>query len=174
MSIPCKAEASLLSHDELELVRQSHHPAIYELTSEQMRDVRSRTRDLRDKERTFARQRRREVRGKAEPRGGSFPGTAERAFQRKQVFAGAVRRLNTESHRIERLAARQTLSENAHRALAMRKAGEGIDRPDPGRTSHGGMKAVSNSKRRTKVNPAKVGRVSQATKRSQAARDKRA
>ena len=35
----------------------------------------------------------------------------------------------------------------------------------------GGMTKIENPKRRTKVNPAKVGSVSQATKRAQAARD---
>ena len=31
MSVPCKFERSLLSHDEYETVRLTHHPALYEL-----------------------------------------------------------------------------------------------------------------------------------------------
>ncbi|WP_407160232.1 hypothetical protein [Bradyrhizobium sp. STM 3557] len=31
MSVPCKFERSLLSHDEYETIRLTHHPAIYEI-----------------------------------------------------------------------------------------------------------------------------------------------
>ena len=173
MTVPSKAETSLLSHDELEIVRQSHHPDIYQLSSEDLRTVQRRVRDLRDKERTLAWQRRREVRGKAEPRGGSFPGTAEHSLKRKQVFAAALQRVNRETSRLDKLTARSVLSDNARRALAMRKAGGSVHHPDAGRTLHAGMTKVTNPKRRTKVSPAKVGSVSQATKRSQAVRDSR-
>ena len=37
MSIASKAELSVLSHDEQEMVRLSHHPAIYQLDSEALR-----------------------------------------------------------------------------------------------------------------------------------------
>jgi len=174
MSVPTKAETSLLTHDELELVRQSHHPAVYDLSPDELRAVQKRVRDLRDKERTLAWQKRREVRGKAESsRGGSFPGTAEHSLRRKQVFAAAVQRVNSETRRVEKLLARNTLSLNARRALSLRKAGEAVHHPEAGRTAGGGMKSTANQKRRTKVNPAKVGSVSQATKQSQATRDAR-
>lgn len=171
MTVPSKAETNLLSHDELEVVRQSHHPNIYQLTHEELRTAQRRVRDLRDKERTLAWQRQRELRGKAEPRGSSFPGTAEHSLRRKQVFAAALQRVNRETSRLEKLTARDVLSDNARRALAMRKAGERVHHPDAGRTPNGGMTKIENPKRRTKVNPAKVGSVSQATKRAQAARD---
>jgi hypothetical protein len=174
MSVPTRAETSLLSHDELELVRQSHHPAVYNLSVDELRTVQKRVRDLRDKERTLAWQKRREVRGKAEsPRGSSFPGTAEHSLKRKQVFAAAVQRVNSETHRVQKLLARNTLSLNARRALALRKAGETVRHPDAGRSAGPGMTNTASQKRRTKVNPAKVGSVSQATKRSQATRDNR-
>ena len=174
MTVPSKAETSLLSHDEFELVRRSHHPDIYELSGEELRSVQKRVRDLRDKERTLAWQRRREVRGKADAaRGGSFPGTAEQSLRRKQVFAAALQRVNRETSRLEKLTARSVHSDNARRALELRRAGESVHHPDSGRSPHTGMTKMSNPKRQTKVNPAKVGRVSQATKRSQAARDAR-
>jgi hypothetical protein len=46
---------------------------------------------LGDKERTLAQQKQRERRGKSEPRGGSFPGTAAQPLHRKQVFAAALK-----------------------------------------------------------------------------------
>jgi hypothetical protein len=105
MSIPCKFERSLLSYEEYETVRASHHPAIHELAPDALHALRLRLRTMRDKERTLARQKRREALGKAEPRGGSFPGTAEQPLLRKQVFAGAVKRVNKEFSRSRKRAA---------------------------------------------------------------------
>ena len=81
MSLPCKFEHSLLSHDEYETIRLTHHPAIYDVEPAELEAMRSRLRKMRDKERTLSRQKRREVRGKREARGASFPGTAERPSQ---------------------------------------------------------------------------------------------
>src|ERR1700744_3773974 len=100
MSVPCKFERSLLSHEENETVRLTHHPAIYEVEVAELEAMRPRLRKMRDKERTLGRQKRREQRGKAEPRGASFPGTAEHASERKQVFAAALQRGNKELGRL--------------------------------------------------------------------------
>lgn len=56
MSIPCKFERSLLSYEEYETVRASHHPAIYELSPDELHALGTRLRTMRDKERTLARQ----------------------------------------------------------------------------------------------------------------------
>lgn len=173
MSISSRSEQALLSHDEHEVVKATHHPAILAMSADELRAHRPRLRQLRDKERTLAWQKRREVRGKAAPRGGSFPGTAERPLSRKQVFASALQRLNKEISRIDRLAARSATAAGAHRALALRKAGEATRHPAPGRHADPGMQAKASTRGRTKVNPGKVGSVSQATKKSQAARDNR-
>lgn len=174
MSISSRAEQSLLSHDEHEVVKTTHHPAILGMTPDELRAQRPRLRGLFEKERTLAWQKRREMRGKAEPRGGSFPGTAERSLKRKQVFASALQRINKEISRVDRLAARSATAAGAHRALALRKAGEVVHHPAPGHSPRSGMKPKANTRGGTKVNPAKVGRVSQATKNAQTARDKRA
>ena len=173
MSISSRSEQALLSHDENEVVKTTHHPAIMDMTPDDLRANRPRLRQMYEKERTLAWQKRREVRGKAEPRGGSFPGTAERSLSRKQVFAGALQRLNKEISRLDRLAARSATAAGAHRALALRKAGEAAQHPAPGKSARSGMKAKASTRGGTKVNPAKVGRVSQGTKNAQAARDNR-
>ena len=77
MSVPCKFERSLVSHDEYETIRLTHHPAIYDVEPAELEAVRFRLRKMRAKEKTLSRQKRREARGKREARGASFPGTAE-------------------------------------------------------------------------------------------------
>ena len=72
MSVSCKFERSLLSHEEHETIRVTHHPAIYEHDAEGLKTLRVRLRQMRDKERTLTRQKQREVRGKAGPRGEAF------------------------------------------------------------------------------------------------------
>ena len=173
MSVTSKFERSLLSHDEYETVRITHHPAIYELGSDELHAVRVRLRGMRDKERTLARQKRREVRGKADRRGRSFPGTAEKPLLRKQVFAGALKRVNKESSRIRKLEARVALAEAAHRALALRRAAQVVHHPAAGNTAHDATRPLPSQGRRSKVHPSKVGSISQATKTAQAARDSR-
>src|ERR1700754_4808915 len=106
MSIPSKAERSQLSHEEFEIIRATHHPAIYDLAGDELRALKLRLREQRSKARTLARQRQREIRGKAEPRGKGFPGTVEQPLKRKQIFAAALKRVNNEINRLGKVEAR--------------------------------------------------------------------
>jgi hypothetical protein len=173
MSIPCKFERSILSHEEHEIILRSHHPEIYDTGLDDLRALRQRLRGMRDRERTLARENRRVARGKAAPRGGSFPGTAESPLQRKQVFAAALKRVNREIERMQKLEVRTEHIEAARRALAMRRAAQFPPRSAPADTATEGMRALPSQRRRTRVPPARVGSVSQATKNAQAARDAR-
>ena len=173
MSIPCKFERSILSYDEHEIILRSHHPEIYNASLDELTELRQRLREMRDKARTLARENRRAVRGKAAPRGGSFPGTAEHPLQRKQVFAAALKRVSKEISRMHKLEARTAHIEAARGALAMRRAAQFPARPPSGDTANEGMRALPNRRRRTLVPPARIGSVSQATKNAQAARDAR-
>jgi len=173
MSIPGKTEQSLLSHDEFEVVRGTHHPAIYDNDLAALRSLKTRLRDLHDKERTLARQKRREQRGKAEARGKSFPGTAEQPQRRKQVFASALKRVNREVDRVQKLQVRTAHVEAAHKALAMHRAAKFADRPAPGQTAGEGMRAKVSSRRRYVVPGAKIGSIVRATAVAQAKRDAR-
>jgi hypothetical protein len=170
MPAPCKFENSILKHDEQEIVRDTHYPAVGEMARDRLEDLRVRLRDLRDKERTFASQRRRQTKGKAEPRGGSFSGTAEHAIQRKQVFVAAIKRVNKELTRLRKFEARKELGEAARRALALRRAKQ-FHRPQNDPSFHEGIRSIPNRRRNMKIAPSKVGRVSQANKRAQARRD---
>jgi len=103
----------------------------------------------------------------------SLPGTAEHPLQRKQVFAAALKRVNREIHRMEKLEARTVHIEAARRVLAMRRAAQFPPRPQAGDTPSEGMHPMPSQRRRTRVPPARIGSVSQATRNAQAARDAR-
>jgi hypothetical protein len=173
MSASYKFERSLLSHEEHEVVRLTHHPAIYDHDLDGLKALRVRLRQLRDKERTLTRQKQRERRGKSEPRGGSFPGTVDRPLHRKQVFAAALKRVNKELGRIAKLVARTAHVEAARQALALRRAAQFAPFLPAGETADEGMRPLPSRRRRTSVDRAKIGRASQATKIAQAARDSR-
>jgi hypothetical protein len=170
LSISCKSERAMLSHDEFEMVRTTHHPAIYDLDGKELRDLKGRIRQQRDKARGLTRHKQREVRGKAEPRGKSFPGTAEQPLKRKQIFAAALKRINKELDRLRKLEARDAHVEAARRALALR-ADKFVHHPAPGATANDGMQPNARVRRRTTIPPRMIGSISQATKVAQAIRD---
>src|ERR1700722_19074134 len=113
---------------------------------------------MRDKERTLGRQKRREGRGKGEARGASFPGTAEHALQRKQVFAAALKRVNNEFRRLHDLAARTAHVEAARKALALHRAANFTTYPAAGATANEGMVPKASPRRRKIIRGAKIGR----------------
>lgn len=172
MSTSSKAEARLLSHEDQQLVGRTHHPAIYENTREELQDLRQRLRGLRDRERTLLHQKARESRGKTEPRGGSFPGTADHPRRRKQLFAQALRRVNGEFHRLHKMEARAALTASARRALALRKSGAQFA-PENEPTAHTGTRPIPNRRGKSHVPGSQVGSVTKATQRAQAAKDNR-
>jgi hypothetical protein len=173
MSLPCKSERSRLSHDEFELVRGTHHPAIYQLSPEELQALKARLREQRNKARALARQRQREVRGKAEPRGKSFPGTADQPLRRKQIFAAALKRINKELDRLHKLEARTAHVGAARAALAQHRAAKFVHHPSAEPTPHEGMQPRALTRRRSIVPGSKIGSISQATKVAQAIRDAR-
>jgi hypothetical protein len=173
MTITCKRERSLVSYEEYDLIRNSHHPEIYDLDLAALRTLQGRLRQLRDKERSLKSQKQREARGKAEPRGGGFPGTVEQPLRRKQVFANALKRVNKEIERISHAEARAANVDAARRALALRRAANFTIYPAAGDTANKGMISRPSRRRITKVSRKRIGSISQATKVSQAKRDSR-
>lgn len=170
MAMSRKDERSLLTHDEMTLVDSTHHPAIGSLGLEELDAARRRLREMRNRERDLSAHKTRISRGKAEPRGSSFPGTAERPRRRKQVFAHALRRVNSEIDRVRAYDARSRTVNAQQRALAMKRAGKS-HRPTNTASAGTGLTAIENRKRGTKVSGARVGSVSQQTKKAQGKRD---
>lgn len=173
MAYSRKDELRALNDDEAALVEQSHNPVLQELSDKELAALLKLVRERRDKAQTEARRRRREMRGKAAPKG-TEPSRKDAGSRLKaDVLAAAVRRLNTESERRRVKAARDEMMENARKALAMRGSQTGSKRPQSARSAGKGMKARPNQKTQKLARPMEVGRVSQAVKTAQAKRDGR-
>jgi hypothetical protein len=173
MSVSSKIEYTLLNSDEISLLRTTHHPDIYDLDRKELVARRARLRDARGKAQTVARQKQREARGKSEPRGKAFPGSAEQPKRRKQLFAAALKRVNKEVKRLTELEAKAQHVEAAHRALAQLRASNFMPAVPPSRTAGQGM-APQESLRRRRVLPRdKVGSVLKQNAIAQAVRDAR-
>jgi len=173
MVMSVKAERSYVSHEEFDFLSQTHYPPLADLKDEEISSALKRVRDLREKERSLTQTMRRSIRGKGEPRGSSFPGNVEKPSRRKQVFAGALKRLNREMTRRRVLAAKEELVVASRRALELKSAAGVLHHPAPGQSGREGMMPIENQRRLTKVNRARIGQVSKATKTAQAARDAR-
>jgi hypothetical protein len=172
MAISCKSESKLLSHEELQTVRGTHHPAIYESDLKERRAIQGRLRTERAKLRTLINRSRRVQKGKPDPRDDNTPPNGEHLQKRKQVFAKALRRVNNEIKRLQKVHANTMLAEAAHRALASRRA-KFVAAPSAGRTASEGMPSNPSTRRRKTISRSKIGSVSQATKVAQAVRDAR-
>jgi hypothetical protein len=165
-------EKRVLSEGEFAHVAQSHYPALAGLEPAALADLARRLRDYRAKARDIAGQRTRAKRGKPGPvPAASAPGET-RVREKKQIFAAALKRVNArlDRHTAERRRERNT--EFLQAALARKQAAR-AHRPDPGSTGSEGMAVNESGKRRTRINPGRIGSTSQQGKRAQAKRDGR-
>jgi hypothetical protein len=173
MSISAKQERALLNSDEIALLRSTHHPDIYDLDQKDLADLQRRLREHRGKAQTLTRQKQREARGKSEPRGKNFPGGVEQPQRRKQLFSAALKRVNKELNRLNKLEARTQHVEAARKALAQRRLANFAPAIPESRTSGAGMQPQESSKRRRVLPRGKVGSVLKQNKVAQATRDAR-
>jgi hypothetical protein len=171
MARSIKQEQRLLSADELSLVEKSHHPALDLLPGDDLRELRKLLRERRDRAQDIAARQRRELRGKAAPKG-ARPATGDSGTREKLgLLAAALKRLNKEAARREAKAARQELIDNAKRAFELRRESLAKSvRPSPGRTANDGI-SPKPSPAYSLRNPAKLGALSQHNKIMQAKRD---
>lgn len=172
MSISRATEQNILTSEQFQLVSKTHHPAIYELEPKELRDLQRRLREEHNKAQTHARQLQRENRGKAEPRGKAFPGPGDHPLRRKQAIANALKRVNREIDRLDKIEARTTHVEAARRALAMHRSAKFQEIP-ASRTANEGMQPRPNMHRRKHIPGSQIGSVSQATRIAQAIKDRR-
>jgi len=163
---------AVLTRDEVELVAQTHFPAIFDVDDKSLAELRKRVRDAGSKERTLSQQMTRAIRGKADQRGSSFPGNVEKPRRRKQVFAAASKRLNKEAARRVAMERREALKASARAALTLKRGGARSRKPSD-QTAATGASIVENRKRRWTINRSRIGSISAATKRAQARRDSR-
>ncbi|MGD9920939.1 MAG: hypothetical protein AB7V13_05775 [Pseudorhodoplanes sp.] len=175
MSITRKQEVRALDTEERELVEKSHHPALQELSDQELSQLVKLVRERRDRAKTQANQRRREIRGKAAPKGAT-PSTSDDGSKTKlAVLAMAVRRLNSEVERRRRMTAAVAQVDTARKALAMKRASEqdGSEAAFNSRQAHHGMRNIVSRKRQKLVQPMERGRLRKAAAVAQARRDSR-
>jgi hypothetical protein len=171
MSVPMATEQRMLTEAEFEVVKQTHYPAIAALPKDELANAARRLRDFRDKARDVARQQRREMRGKASPRGARPALDNTGTTMKQQIFASALKRVNRERGRTARDERRASQSEIARRALELKRANRVRHHPSAGRTAGQGMRAIPSQKPTVEADPREIGRVSQFVKAAQARRD---
>lgn len=171
MAIPMRDEVRALSNDELELVVKTHIPIVLDLSDAELGDLLRQVRDKRKRARDIANRQRREMRGKAE-RPGAAPSRDNTGSKHKAaVLAGALKRLNNERQRRERLAHAPEQVRFARKALQLKRAGgKGHSGPSY-RTASKGMRNIENEKPQQLIHPMEIGRVSQFVRDAQAKRD---
>ena len=171
MARSIKQERRLLGADELTLVEKSHHPALGLLPDQDLAELRKLVRERRDRAQDIAARQRRELRGKAAPKGARAATDDSGTREKRDVLAAALQRLNKEVTRRQAKAARQALIDNAQRALELRRANEANSaRPPSGRTANEGINP-KNAPAYSLRHPAKAGAISQRNKNMQAKRE---
>jgi hypothetical protein len=174
MAMTQKEEARALNAEERDFVEKSHHPALQDLSDEDLSNLVKLVRERRDKAKTQANQRRREMRGKAAPKGATPSKSDDGSKAKLAVLAMAVRRLNSEIERRRRMMAAVAQVESAQKALAMKRANdEKSEGAFNSRQAHGGMRNIVSRKRQKLINPMERGRLRKASAVAQAKRDAR-
>jgi hypothetical protein len=171
MATTIGVEKRLLTDAEFEAVARTHYPDIYALPRDELIGSARRIRAYRDRAGDIVRRRRREHRGKADQRGVNPAPDEAGVSRKKQVFAGALRRLNSEIRRLEAVERPGAQAEIMRRALETKRANRVRHHPSAGRTAGRGMVSTPNPKDTVQVDPREIGRVSQFVKDAQARRD---
>jgi hypothetical protein len=172
MARSMKHERRLLGADELTLVEKTHHPALGLLPDQDLAELRKLVRERRDRAHDIAARQRRELRGKAAPKGARAATDDSGTREKRDVLAAAMQRLNKEVTRRQAKAARQALIDGAKRALELRRVHESKSARPSGRTANEGINPKS-APAYSLRHPAKVGAISQHNKNMQAKRDSR-
>lgn len=171
MAITRKEEERALNTEEHKVVNQTRHPTIQNISDADLASLQRRLREQRDKARTLAHQKRREMRGKTAPRG-IEPSKADDGSKLKfGILSMAMKRLNAETQRRVELSKKHSLAENAQKALELKKHSEADKIPFNTRHAHQGMKNVPNQRADNLVRPMERGRLKKAAGIAQAKRD---
>lgn len=170
MAISEKDEKALLNQQEWEVVVATRHPVLQDCSAEELQATRKRLREMHAKEQGFVRHKRRVRKGTADTRGGSFPGTEERPARRKQAFAQALRRVNSEIDRRNSRRLREASISTRKEALARKRAAPST-RPANTRTASKGPSRIENRRSKTHVPGSKIGSVTKQTARHQGRKD---
>lgn len=171
MAMTRKQEERALDKDERELVAKSHHPALQDLDDKELSSLVKLLRERRDKAGGEVQRRRREMRGKAAPKGAEPAASASGNKAKLEVLATAMRRLNSEAARRGRMASQVSQAELSQKALKLKQKADGDDAPANTRHAHKGMRKTASDRRQNLVRPMELGRQRKAGAVAQAKRD---
>ncbi len=173
MSERTELEARLLSAGELEVVTATRPPAINQASDEQLRDLGQRLRRFRDRAKDIAARQKREMRGKADPKGTKRTRDNTGTLAKAQALEEAIERLEEELSRRQNLTTAPTTQADLSRhALELKLSHPASPHPGSGRSASGGMNPKERQKsRRVGASKGEVGRVSQEGKVAQARKD---
>ena len=167
-------EDRLLSADEQAMVLSSRPPEIEMLGKTDLEALARRLRNRRDRAQRAASQQKREMRGKADPRGVAPARDNTGTEGKKEVLAAALKRVNDALKKISEPAVEKPAAPSATEVLRKAldaKQAAAPQHPGPGRTSATGMQPHESTRPLVRMDPREVGRVSKATKMAQAKRD---
>ena len=175
MSDRKQLEARLLSTSELEDVNATRPPAIEQASGEQLKVLAKRLRRARDRAKDIAAGQKREMRGKADPRGTKPTRDNTGTLAKAQVLGEAIERIEEELSRRENLTtATRTQADLSRRALELKLSHQAPPHPGSERSASEGMKSKERQKPlRVGASKREVGRVSQEVKVAQARKDSR-
>lgn len=125
-----KDEERLLTKDENELVAQTHHPALTELSDDDLSSLVPRLRERRDRARDIAQRQSREMRGKSTPQGAQAASDDTGTQAKREALGKAMQRVNKELKRREAKSARKVTISGAQRALKLKRKAGRAGRPD--------------------------------------------
>src|SRR5262245_65852096 len=173
MSDRKQLEVRLLSASELEDVNATRPPAIEQASGEQLKVLARRLRRARDRAKDIAAGQKREMRGKADPRGTKPTRDNTGTLAKAQVLGEAIERIEEELSRRENLTT-TTQADLSRRALDLQLSNPAPPHPGSGRSASEGMKSKERQKPlRVGASKGEVGRVSQEGKVAQARKDSR-
>ena len=145
MAQSSKATARLLDKAEADLVARSQRGAIGALPDDELRDLAAKLRERRDKARDGARRQKREMRGKAEPKGAKPASDNTGTKAKADALTAALKRVGAERTRREEKAKLPSQRSLARKALALKQRQLAAERP-ASRTASKGMRPVENPK----------------------------
>lgn len=173
MSAKADPDARLLNATELEIVNATRSPEIGQQSSEQLKSVGRRLRQAHDRAKDIGAHQKREMRGKADPRGAKTVQDNSGTMAKVQLLLEAIQRLDAElSRREEANTPKSTQAELSRRALELKSGSRAEQHPNPGRSASEGMQPKKRQKPpKVGTSRKEIGRVSQAGKVAQARKD---
>jgi len=173
MAVSRKQEERALSSDERTIVAKSRPPALQALSGADLAKLVRLARERRDRAKTMAARRRREMRGKARARGAAPSRADDGSALKLSVLSMAARRLSAEADRRRRIKAKSELVASAKKALAGKRQAERAAPAFKTRTANPGLRPKENKRVESLIRPSERGRLRKTHAVAQAKKDAR-